>query len=228
MGFPFGADQEAAHMVTWLEFNSMNGIKRLQNILGKIDKKYPVSFPKPKHRQSLVEFNFGGISTLVAGPTVIDFTILNLVNKKNKFIHVKNCSDQIYILGLASNAVRQGCDILISWPDDKGNFLSARFNSHNKYLSLIKTLPFKISSKDLLIQCYYSEESQRKIEKSDNKTLGKKIKMFEQENKYLKKGIDLDPTDKVWKKLVKLGKRTFVPASEISRRLGAGAVDEKD
>ena len=228
MGFPFGADQEAAHMVTWLEFNSMNGIKRLQNILGKIDKEYPVSFPKPKHRQSLVEFNFGGISTLAAGPTVIDFTILNLVNKKNKFVHVKNCSDQIYILGLASNAVRQGCDILISWPDDKDNFLSARFNSHNKYLSLIKTLPFKISSKDLLIQCYYSEESQRKIEKSDNKTLGKKIKMFEQENKYLKKGIDLDPTDKVWKKLVKLGKRTFVPASEISRRLGAGAVDEKN
>ena len=33
---------------------------------------------------------------------------------------------------------------------------------------------------------------------------------------------------KVWKKLLKLGKRTFVPASEISRRLGAGAIDEKD
>ena len=101
MGFPFGADQEAVHMVTWLEFNSMDGIKRLQNILGKIDKKYPLSFPRPKHRQSLVEFNFSGISALVAGPTVIDFTILNLVNKKNQFILVKNFSDQIYILGLA-------------------------------------------------------------------------------------------------------------------------------
>ena len=36
--------------------------------------------------------------------------------------------------------------------------------------------------------------------------------MFEQENKYLKKGINLDPADKVWKKLLKLGvSRVYTP-----------------
>ena len=39
MGFPYGADEDAAYIIAWLELNNMNGIELLVNSINKIDGK---------------------------------------------------------------------------------------------------------------------------------------------------------------------------------------------
>ena len=43
MGFPFGADEDAAFMTTWLELYRLHGIKKLAKLSKKIDKE-PLKF----------------------------------------------------------------------------------------------------------------------------------------------------------------------------------------
>ena len=40
MGFPYGADEDAAFIIAWLELNKLNGIKLLANSIDNIDQKY--------------------------------------------------------------------------------------------------------------------------------------------------------------------------------------------
>ena len=40
MGFPYGADEDAAFIIAWLELNKLNGIKLLANSINIIDQKY--------------------------------------------------------------------------------------------------------------------------------------------------------------------------------------------
>ena len=40
MGFPYGADEDAAFIIAWLELNNFNGIKLLVNSIDIIDNKY--------------------------------------------------------------------------------------------------------------------------------------------------------------------------------------------
>ena len=40
MGFPYGADEDAAYIIAWLELNKLNGIKLLANSINQIDNKY--------------------------------------------------------------------------------------------------------------------------------------------------------------------------------------------
>ena len=40
MGFPFGADEDAAYIVAWLELNNLNGVSMLKNTIEQIDWQY--------------------------------------------------------------------------------------------------------------------------------------------------------------------------------------------
>ena len=40
MGFPYGADEDAAFIIAWLELNNFNGIKLLVNSIDIIDNQY--------------------------------------------------------------------------------------------------------------------------------------------------------------------------------------------
>ena len=44
MGFPYGADEDAASMVTWLELNKLDGLKNLVKISNKINNKFIGNF----------------------------------------------------------------------------------------------------------------------------------------------------------------------------------------
>ena len=43
MGFPFGADEDAAYIVAWLELNNFNGIEIFKNTIDHIDQQYDLS-----------------------------------------------------------------------------------------------------------------------------------------------------------------------------------------
>ena len=82
MGFPYGADEDAAYMVTWLELYGLNGIEKLTNLLNKIDKKY-----SSKTNADLLKYDetidLKHISLLINGPGLIDIFITKQKKQKN-------------------------------------------------------------------------------------------------------------------------------------------------
>ena len=52
MGFPFGADEDAAFMTTWLELYSFQGTKILAKLSKKIDKKFDAKIDLEKIKSS--------------------------------------------------------------------------------------------------------------------------------------------------------------------------------
>ena len=44
MGFPYGADEDAASMVAWMELNKLDGVKNFANISKKINNEFNGNF----------------------------------------------------------------------------------------------------------------------------------------------------------------------------------------
>ena len=70
MGFPYGADEDAAFIIAWLELNNFNGIKLLVNSIDIIDNKYSGE-NKIDNNEFII--NLKNSSVLMKGPALIDY-----------------------------------------------------------------------------------------------------------------------------------------------------------
>ena len=85
MGFPYGADEDAAYMVTWLELYKFEGIKQLAKLSKKIDKKYNAKIDLNEVKSShIIDLNDSCI--LMKGPSLFDYFCQKA--KKNKNIEI--------------------------------------------------------------------------------------------------------------------------------------------
>ena len=57
MGFPYGANEDAAYMTTWLELHNLKGIKKIVELSNKIDNQFDgkMNLPDIKSKKSLSE-----------------------------------------------------------------------------------------------------------------------------------------------------------------------------
>ena len=55
MGFPYGADEDAAFIIAWLELNNLYGVKLFVNSIDNIDRKYDGKIKLSK-KQSIIDF----------------------------------------------------------------------------------------------------------------------------------------------------------------------------
>ena len=100
MGFPFGADEDAAFMTTWLELYRFQGIKKLAKLSKKIDKKFDAKIDLEKIKSSSL-INIDHSSLLMKGPSLFDYFYQE--TKKNHYIKIilNNCIDPIFLIPLA-------------------------------------------------------------------------------------------------------------------------------
>ena len=111
MGFPFGADEDAASMVTWLELNKLNGIKNFVKISKKIKNKYNGNFKNINIiLNNKIDLNFD--SLLMKGPGLFDFFFHNFKKKKYIEVIMINYIDPIFILPLAAKIAMKKTYIL--------------------------------------------------------------------------------------------------------------------
>ena len=54
MGFPYGADEDAAYIIAWLELNKFNGLNSLVNSIGVLDNKYDGKIKLNSHNENPV------------------------------------------------------------------------------------------------------------------------------------------------------------------------------
>ena len=100
MGFPFGADEDAAFMTTWLELYRFQGIKKLAKLSKKIDKKFDAKIDLEKIKSSSL-INIDHSSLLMKGPGLFDYLYEETKNIQHLEVTLENCIDPIFIISFS-------------------------------------------------------------------------------------------------------------------------------
>ena len=104
LGFPYGADEDAAYIISWLEAFELDGIHLLSIIKKKIDSNFNGVLGNNKLTNQI---NLENRSCLMIGPGLIDF--LNFHTLKNNDINIEfqNCSDPLFLIPLLYRAIKK-------------------------------------------------------------------------------------------------------------------------
>jgi len=207
LGFPYGADEDAAYIISWLELLNLNGINLLSGVYPKLDNSFNGSLTNNK---LVDQIDLQNRSCLMVGPGLVDFLIFN-VNKNQKInIELINCPDPIFLIPLLYRSIKK-------------NIFSKIINDENILAIIGKEKLFinpKIEkNKNSKIYINFSKKEFEESSKKDfiNYTTIKK-----------NLSLGLNPDEKDWNIVSNLAFRTYVPESETSREKGAGGGDAND
>ena len=213
MGFPYGADEDAAYIIAWLELNNLNGVNIFKNSIDQIDKQYDAILNFKRNRSKI---DFKNKSALMKGSGLIDLLKSYVYNDNKISINVSNCLNGILFLPLLYKANK---DIM---------YLELIFKDSGEKANVFKIYNNKI---------FYNTE-EINIQQSEIKITLSNQNIIEANNFYdeiLNKKIiqdnlskSLEPNKDNWNMISVIANRTFVPESEESRNKGAGGGDAND
>ena len=218
MGFPFGADEDAAYIIAWLELNNLNGVDIFKATIDQIDQQYDGTITLQEINENI---DFKNKSILMKGSGLIDFLQSNINNDNSISINIKNCPNAILFIPLLYKA-----------------------NKNIKYLELI----YRKSNTQVNIFKFYDNKILYNIEENDigeNNINENKIKIILSNQdkirtdssykeiineKLIQNNLSksLNPNENNWDKISIIANRTFVPESSESRNKGAGGGDAND
>ena len=215
MGFPYGADEDAAYIIAWLELNKFNGLNSLVNSIEVVDNKYDGKINPNALNNSSLDLNYS--SLLMKGPGLIDFYQSELDDKKDLHLTLNNCSNPEYLLPLLYRSSKKIHYSNAIWFDTNNQIQCCEVNKNIMKIA-------KVSNQELVdnkqVRVFFSQE--HKIRKKFDSVTCTITSKTIQDN--LPNGIS--PNENNWKIISKLAARTFVPESEESRIKGAGGSDD--
>ena len=207
LGFPYGADEDAAYIISWLEAFELEGFNLFSSIQKKIDNNFNGTLDNNKLFNKI---NLEKRSCLMIGPGLIDF--LNFHTLKNNEINIEfqNCSDPLFLIPLLYRAIKK-------------NIFSKIINQNKIYAVLGKNKIFihdDIKNNDcsnfILNMSTNEYQISKEIDSFDYNILNTNI------------SNGLNPDQSSWDEISDLAFRTYVPESEESREKGAGGGDAND
>jgi hypothetical protein len=207
LGFPYGADEDAAYIISWLEAFELEGFNLFSSIQKKIDNNFNGAL---ENNKLFNKINLEKRSCLMIGPGLIDFLNFHTLKNNEIKIEFQNCSDPLFLIPLLYRAVKK-------------NIFSKIINQNNIYAVLSKNEMFihdDIKNNDCANFVLKLSTNEYQISKEIN-SLDYNIL-----NTNISNG--LNPDQSSWDKISDLAFRTFVPESEESREKGAGGGDAND
>ena len=213
MGFPFGADEDAAYIISWLELNKFNGVDIFKNNIEQLDQQYDGVINIEKNYKKI---DFENKSILMKGSSLIDFLNSNIYKNNKISISISNCFNGILFLPLLYKANK---DI---------KYLDLTYSKSNKQNYIFKIHDNKVTFN---IEENTTKESDIKITLSNKNFIHRSDSYKEIINeKKIQKNLSksLTPNENSWQKISMIANRTFVPESEESRNKGAGGGDAND
>lgn len=207
LGFPYGADEDAAYIISWLEAFELEGFNLFSSIQKKIDSNFNGAL---ENNKLFNKINLEKRSCLMIGPGLIDF--LNFHTLKNNEINIEfqNCSDPLFLIPLLYRAIKK-------------NIFSKIINQNKIYVVLGKNNIFihddikNNDCSDFILNLSTNEyQISKEINSLDYNILNTNI------------SNGLNPDQSSWDEISDLAFRTYVPESEESREKGAGGGDAND
>ena len=208
LGFPYGADEDAAYIVTWLELYNLKGINLFCSFIEKFDDKYDYEIDLLKNERII---NLKNKSNLIAGPGIVDYLMSKFnINKINEH-RLINCFDPIFLIPIFSKYIKKR--------------IYAKILNNNEILCLVDKEKISINRKLFDNKINNSITINLSNKPNSNQTLDIDINLKDSV-KYL--SVGLNPDQKNWDKIAALAFKSYVPESEESRSKGAGGGDAND
>ncbi len=207
LGFPYGADEDAAYIIAWLEAFDLYGINLFSSSYPKFDNSYNGSFDSKLNNK----LNLQNRSCLMVGPGLIDYMTFQ-ANKNNEIkIEIINCADPLFLIPLLYRSMKK--NIFSNIVDGKDTL--AVINKENIFIhpELKKN---KHSNFNIILSKKIFETLDTNNDFTDYSTLKKNL------------SNGLNPNSVDWDIISELAFRTYVPESEESREKGAGGGDAND
>ena len=215
MGFPYGADEDAAYIIAWLELNNFKGIVLLADKLNELNQKFE---GKIKLNNLNENINFENKSILMKGSGLIDFLRAELEIKDQISVNIINCKEGILFLPLLykNSEFLKFSKLSFCYSDDGMKIYEIIDN---------KIIYYTKKNKDLLNQNEITIfMSKNKI--NSNNHSGREIISEKKIQQNLSRS--LKPETKAWYEVSMIANKTFVPESDESRNKGAGGGDDND
>ena len=208
IGFPYGADEDAAYIITWLELYNLKGIDLFCEFVEKFYHQYDYKIDVSNNEKKI---DLKNKSYLMTGPGVIDYIVSKFnINNENTYILTK-WYDPIFLIPILSKYIKkdiyskilQDNEILCLIDKEKISFNKKLFdnNINNSIKIILSNKPNSTKKLDIDI------------------TLKDSIKLL---------SVGLNPNQNNWNKVSELAFQSFVPESEQSRSKGAGGGDAND
>ena len=207
LGFPYGADEDAAYIISWLEAFELDGIHLLSSIHKTIDNNFNGALESNKLNDKI---NLENRSCLMIGPGLIDLLIFYTLKNNEIKIEFQNCFDPLFLIPLLYRAVK------------KNNF--SKITNQNKIYTFLGKNDIFIHNDIKNNECpnFVLNLSKNEYQiHSDKKSSDYNILNINISN-------GLNPNQSSWDKISDLAFRTYVPESEESREKGAGGGDAND
>ena len=207
LGFPYGADEDAAYIISWLEAFELEGFNLFSSIQKKIDNNFNGAL---ENNKLFNKINLKKKSCLMIGPGLIDFLNFHTLKNNQIDIEFQNCSDPLFLIPLLYRAVKK-------------NIFSKIINQNKIYTVLGKNEIFihddikNNECENFILNLSKNEYQMPNKEKSVEYNLL---------NTNISNG--LNPNQSSWNEISDLAFRTYVPESEESRAKGAGGGDAND
>ena len=207
LGFPYGADEDAAFIISWLEAFELNGIHLFSDIQKKIDSNFNGALQNNKLTNKI---NLEKRSCIMIGPGLIDFLNFHTLKNNEIKIEFQNCPDPLFLIPLLYRAVKK-------------NIFSKIINQNKVYAVVgINEICINDDLKSNYCPNFHLSLSRKEFQISDK---GESLN-YNILNKNLSNG--LSPNQSSWDEISDLAFRTYVPESEVSREKGAGGGDAND
>ena len=208
LGFPYGSDEDAAFIITWLEVCGLHGVNLFNLKVEELDNNFNANIDSSKINNN---FDCNNKFLLAIGPGLIDYLISKLNSKNSLGLTLKNCLDPIFLIPLLYKYSKKNIYSQIIFEKK----IVAQITGKN--ISIIKELIYTNIKKDydLLITKKSLSELLLDINIDASKI-----------NESLAAGLNPDKIS--WNKISNIAFRTFVPESEESRVKGAGGGDAND
>jgi len=217
MGFPYGADEDAAYMISWLELNKLNGVKMLAKTFQNFDNQYEGRINFNEINATTIDIK--NISLLMKGPGLFDYCEAQLQKSNNISFSLINCIDPYYLFPLMFKLSKKINFCRALWIENEK--IKVICETQKNLIQIRTTSNLKIKNKDQ-IELFFSNEN-KKINNFEDIT--NKITLESMQNNL---ESALSPENNDWQIISKIASRTFVPESEESRIKGAGGGDAND
>ena len=206
LGFPYGADEDAAYIISWLEAFELDGVHLFSSIQKKIDSNFNGALENNKLTNKI---NLEKRSCLMIGPGLIDFLNFHTLKNNEIKIEFQNCPDPLFLIPLLYRAVKK-------------NIFSKIINQNKIYAVLGKNEIFIHDDiKNNKCENFILNLSTNEYQIDNEEALDYNLLNINISN-------GLNPNQSSWDEISDLAFRTYVPESEESREKGAGGGDAND
>ncbi len=215
MGFPYGADEDAAFIIAWLELNNFKGVILLSKLINELDGKFDGRIDIDNLNK---EIDLQNKSILMKGAGLVDFMSSKMHDKNKISVKITNCNDAIFFLPLL---YKQSYQL---------NFLQLIFYKNKAEVNIFNIINNKITfhknKNDNLLQ----KNSVNIIMDKNKRNFKNNIKSKVISEKKIQYNLSqsLSPSSDAWNIISEKANKTFVPESDESRNKGAGGGDDND